>query len=96
MVSARLGALHPCPHAIVSWSPWEGGMRQYFFPPKNWFQSIPILGHYRFNLYPRNIGQGSLSVYTRVLGRNQNTSIGGIGHFIGIIGDRVRPESYYN
>ena len=28
-VPARLGDLHPCPHATVTWSPWEGGMRQY-------------------------------------------------------------------
>ncbi len=28
-VPARLGALHPCPHATVTWSPWEGGTRQY-------------------------------------------------------------------
>ncbi len=26
---ACLGALHPCPHATVTWSPWEGGTRQY-------------------------------------------------------------------
>ncbi len=25
----RLLALHPCPHATVSWSPMVGGMRQY-------------------------------------------------------------------
>ncbi len=25
----RLGALHPCPHATVTWSPWVGGTRQY-------------------------------------------------------------------
>ncbi len=26
-VPARLGTLHPCPHAIVTWSPLEGGTR---------------------------------------------------------------------
>ncbi len=25
----HLGALHPYPHATVTWSPWEGGTRQY-------------------------------------------------------------------
>ncbi len=25
----RLGALHPCLHATVTLSPWEGGTRQY-------------------------------------------------------------------
>ena len=24
-----LGAFHSCPHVTVTWSPWEGGMRQY-------------------------------------------------------------------
>ena len=28
-VPACLGALHPCPHATVTWRPWEGGTRQY-------------------------------------------------------------------
>ena len=27
------GALHPCPHATVTWSPWEGCTRQYIQIP---------------------------------------------------------------
>ena len=31
VVSACLGAFHPCPHATVTGSPWEGGTRQYIY-----------------------------------------------------------------
>ncbi len=31
MVLVRLGAIHPCPHATKTWSPWVGGTQQYIY-----------------------------------------------------------------
>ncbi len=36
--NARLGALHLCVHATVTWSPWIGGTQQYIMDLRRYFQ----------------------------------------------------------
>ena len=69
-VSAHLGALHPCPHATVTWSPWGGGTQQYHSISTSCFG--PILCWFIENSTELTSGQNISAVISKTTWKNSS------------------------